>query len=478
MTRSTIAGVVGIIVLTAMIVFAVWSGLSTYLESDKRVVAARNAAQGVAQVANSLLASETNERGYLLFGRKEYRDYFARSTAAVGMAMDSLTAASGGVGLEAEVAELRPQVDRHIAKLQNAMRLADEGKVTQAQAVGQDEASVAGREQLRLAILTINSRIDSELQLRLRLCRESMRGMVWRVMLGLGGLALTALGLVSSLWWHNRRERKLAEQVHKARDIAEAANKAKDEFLGIVSHELRTPLTPAMLTVGAMEKEAAEGSEDRECLMGVRLQLEHEARVVDDLLDMSSASRGVLELRLTTLSVHALLSSLTQGCAEEIASAQLRLEHRFSAEQDCVMGDLPRLQKVFRHILANAIKFTPPQGRIRLNTVNLDGRIVVEISDTGIGLEPREAQLVFEPFWQSDGSRKRRYGGMGIGLALSRAIVEAHGGRLDARSEGMGKGATFSIFLPLVADRQERPSRETRGSSPAHSPQAVRSDVT
>lgn len=234
---------------------------------------------------------------------------------------------------------------------------------------------------------------------------------------------------------------------------AEAANAAKDHFLAVLSHELRTPLAPVLTTAGALLEDRRLPDDVRESLEVIRRNAELEARLIDDLLDMTRIARGKMRLRFETVDVHDLVGHTVEICRSDVYRKNLTVVvDRLDAGARHVRADPARLQQVLWNLLKNAVKFTPAGGRVEVRTRDGEGgRIVVEVSDTGIGIDPRHLATIFDAFEQSGDDVTRRFGGLGLGLAISRAIVEAHAGELTARSDGPGKGATFRLTLPVTA---------------------------
>jgi CheY-like chemotaxis protein len=231
---------------------------------------------------------------------------------------------------------------------------------------------------------------------------------------------------------------------------AEAANQAKDQFLAMLSHELRTPLTPVLALVSKLERSPGLGQEElRRNLAIIRKNVELEARLIDDLLDLTRITRGRIELHREAVPLHPLLEQAIQiCCADAVAADRLRVEVDLRAPDPWVWVDGPRLLQVFWNVLSNAVKFTPPGGTIRVSTELDEGMIVVEISDTGIGIEPGLLLSIFDAFEQGDGTA-HRFGGLGLGLAIGKSILDLHGGSLTARSDGQGRGSTFAARIPL-----------------------------
>lgn len=231
-----------------------------------------------------------------------------------------------------------------------------------------------------------------------------------------------------------------------------AANAAKDQFLALLSHELRNPLSPVIAMVGELEANAPNSPEVRRALEVIRRNVELEARLIDDLLDVTRISKGKLQLSFETVSVHEILKRAYEICREEILAQNLRIEFRLRAELEHVEGDPARLQQVFWNLIKNSVKFTPKQGRIIIETFNpTPDRIEIRTTDTGIGIEPDKLGKIFNAFEQGQSSITRRFGGLGLGLAISKAMVSAHGGSIAVESEGKDRGATFIVTLETVA---------------------------
>jgi signal transduction histidine kinase/CheY-like chemotaxis protein len=230
------------------------------------------------------------------------------------------------------------------------------------------------------------------------------------------------------------------------------ANAAKDQFLALLSHELRNPLSPVIAMVGELEASAPDSPEVRRALEVIRRNVELEARLIDDLLDVTRISKGKLQLSTETVSVHEILQRAYEICREDIVAKNLRMEFRLRAERVHVEGDPARLQQVFWNLIKNSVKFTPAQGRIVIETYNPTAdEIEIRTTDTGIGIEPEKIGKVFNAFEQGQSSITRRFGGLGLGLAISKAMVAAHNGRITAVSEGRDRGATFTVTLRTIA---------------------------
>src|SRR5215471_1182217 len=230
-----------------------------------------------------------------------------------------------------------------------------------------------------------------------------------------------------------------------------SANAAKDQFLALLSHELRNPLTPVIAMVGELEARAPGEEELRQPLEVIRRNVELEARLIDDLLDVTRISKGKLQLAFEITSLHEALQRAYEICFQDIRQKNLEFEFRLHARHDYVNADPARLQQVFWNLIKNGVKFTPNGGRIVVETSNPDEEhIEIRTIDSGIGIEPGKIEKIFNAFEQGQSSITRRFGGLGLGLAISRAMVLAHGGTIKAESNGKEQGATFVVSLETV----------------------------
>ena len=256
-----------------------------------------------------------------------------------------------------------------------------------------------------------------------------------------------------------------------------AANAAKDQFLALLSHELRSPLAPVIAMVGELEAEAPDTQPVREALEVVRRNVELEARLIDDLLDVTRISKGKLQLSFETISIHQILQRAYEICRKEIEAKNLDVEFRLRATDTYVEGDPARLQQVFWNLMKNSVKFTPENGRIIVETLNpAPNKIEARIIDTGIGIEREKIDKIFNAFEQGQVEITRRFGGLGLGLSISKALIDAHGGKIHVESPGKDQGATFSVELTAVVtpiggdgEKQDKPAdREPERAISSH----------
>jgi signal transduction histidine kinase/CheY-like chemotaxis protein len=280
------------------------------------------------------------------------------------------------------------------------------------------------------------------------------------------------------------RVRMLHEQ--SAREAAESANRAKDRFLATLSHELRTPLSPVLATVTAMLGDAATPDSFRSVLEMIRRNVVLEARLIDDLLDLARIDRGTLHLKREVIDAHEMVQHVIEICAADLKLARIELVADLAASCHHVDADPIRFQQILWNLIKNAIKFTPAGGRVAVCSRDLadgsDGeappRVLIEVSDTGIGIEPRSLSRIFDIMDQGGTAATRQYGGLGLGLTLSRSIAEQLDGRLSAASGGAGLGATFTLDMPTVAPSAPSPRGlphpQADDPSPASQPRHVR----
>src|SRR6476620_5176315 len=268
-----------------------------------------------------------------------------------------------------------------------------------------------------------------------------------RVLLDDAGRPARFLGTILEI-----TERKNAEDaLKKAKQDAEDANRAKDQFLAMLSHELRTPLTPVLMTIASLQRNPDIPDSARRDLDVLRRNVELEALLIDDLLDLTRIAHGKLELRNDAIDVHASLSYALGVSASDLSEKQIQVQQDLSAKEHHCWADAARLQQVFWNIIKNAVKFTPTRGELRITTGNDTGHnIIIDFTDTGIGITPELQPRIFEAFEQGGKGVTNRYGGLGLGLAISKRVIDLHGGQISVNSEGQGKGATFTIKLKAM----------------------------
>ncbi|MGH8309462.1 MAG: ATP-binding response regulator, partial [Steroidobacteraceae bacterium] len=240
------------------------------------------------------------------------------------------------------------------------------------------------------------------------------------------------------------------QEAERLRAVAESATRMKDEFLATVSHELRAPLNAiggwaGVLRVGKLD---AEGIAKAATVIEKNVRVQ--AKMIEDLLDVSRIVSGKLRLDVRAFDPSVAVEGAIEALRPAAMAKDIRMEHTKWAAPAPVSGDPNRLQQAVWNLISNAVKFTEPGGKVTVTLSERDGDAEIAISDTGLGIAPEFLPQLFERFQQADGASQRRFGGLGLGLAIVRHIVELHDGAVEARSEGEGRGATFIVRIPLA----------------------------
>jgi K+-sensing histidine kinase KdpD len=244
---------------------------------------------------------------------------------------------------------------------------------------------------------------------------------------------------------------RLYESAQHARDEAEAANKLKDDFLSVVSHDLRTPLTSILGWTTILQKPSIESGLAARAHQAIRDNAERQARLIEDLLDFSRIAAGRLVLERKPVHLHDLLRSVIEAVLPTAAAGRVELRYG-EIPPLMVIGDARRLEQVFLNLLGNALKFTPDGGIIQLQARIIRQVVEISVSDTGAGIEPEFVPHVFERFRQDQTNSARVQQGVGLGLSIAKELVEGHGGTIRVESDGRGRGATFTVTLPLASE--------------------------
>jgi signal transduction histidine kinase/CheY-like chemotaxis protein len=278
----------------------------------------------------------------------------------------------------------------------------------------------------------------------------------------------TRRGLKRARAGETRRERKrLLDRERSAHNDLAEADRRKDEFLAMLAHELRNPLSDIMSAVQVLGQRGIQDSESTEMQHVIERQSLHMTKLIDDLLDVSRIANGKLVLHRERLDLVALARHAIADHQHCFNASQLTLVSALPADPIWVVGDATRLCQVIANLLHNAAKFTDPGGRIDVS-VNCRGTSAeLSVRDTGIGMEPMEMAAMFEPFRQSDSHRVRSKGGLGIGLALCKRLIEKHGGAMTAVSAGLGSGSAFSFRMPMACQTTPELPPQAPESAPA-----------
>jgi signal transduction histidine kinase/CheY-like chemotaxis protein len=266
---------------------------------------------------------------------------------------------------------------------------------------------------------------------------------------------------------------RLYDQAQKARGAAEDANRHKDEFLSIVSHELRTPLNAVMGWAAILQKGTSDPKLRSRAVQSIYDNATRQAKLIDDLLDVSRIVAGRATLDLQDIDLSELIGGVVESFIPVAAEGHVDLQFT-SLPHAVVRGDARRLEQVFFNLLANAFKFTERGGRIEVDAAIVSETIEIRVHDTGIGIDPAFLPYIFEPFRQADSGATRNYGGLGLGLSIAKQLVDAHKGSMSVKSAGPGQGSTFSVRLPVA--RVVAPPRQERTNEQRDQPPPPRLD--
>ena len=261
-------------------------------------------------------------------------------------------------------------------------------------------------------------------------------------------LAITAMALSAGM----AERRRIEEELQQQKSIVEAANRTKDHFLAMLSHELRTPLTPVISALESLETEPTQTEDTKASMAMIRRNIELETQLIDDLLDFTRIARDKMQLRFAPVDAHQAVSNVVEICRAEARFKRLHVHLNLRAKHCHVTAAAAKFQQIIWNVLKNAIKFTPEGGDIIISSDNPSETVfTVAVRDSGIGMEPEVMQRIFDPFEQGNRSFEHRFGGLGLGLAISKSLAQAHGGSLTAQSDGSNRGSTFTLSMQALA---------------------------
>ena len=260
-------------------------------------------------------------------------------------------------------------------------------------------------------------------------------------------LAITAMALSAGM----AERRRIEDELQQQKSIVEAANRTKDHFLAMLSHELRTPLTPVISALESLETEPTQTEDTKASMAMIRRNIELETQLIDDLLDFTRIARDKMQLRFAPVDAHQAVSNVVEICRAEAKFKRLDVHLNLRAKRCHVTADGAKFQQIIWNVLKNAIKFTPEGGEIIISSDNPSETVfTVAVCDSGIGMEPEVMQRIFDPFEQGNRSFEHRFGGLGLGLAISKSLAQAHGGSLTVQSDGPNRGSTFTLSMQAL----------------------------
>jgi signal transduction histidine kinase/ActR/RegA family two-component response regulator len=277
--------------------------------------------------------------------------------------------------------------------------------------------------------------------------RETENQSLVALQLWIAVLTITAMALSAGM----AERRRVEEELQQQKSMVETANRTKDHFLAMLSHELRTPLTPVISALESLKTEPTQTEDTRASLAMIRRNIDLETQLIDDLLDFTRITRDKMQLRFAPIDAHQAVSNVVEICRAEARAKSLNVHLNFRAKSCIVTADGAKFQQIIWNLLKNAIKFTPEGRDITISSENSSETIfTLTVCDTGIGMEPEVMQRIFDPFEQGNRSFEHRFGGLGLGLAISKSLAQAHGGTLTAQSEGSNTGSTFTLSMQAL----------------------------
>lgn len=274
---------------------------------------------------------------------------------------------------------------------------------------------------------------------------------IWEHSGAVGGIFI-AVNETTSKILSERRERALRVEAQAAREFAERANQLKDQFLAVLSHELRSPLSPIQGWATLMLSHDLDKNTMRRGLEAINRNARLQAQLIDDLLDVSRILSDKLLLDLAPVQLIPIIEAALETVQATASAKKIRIQTRLDDTRHQILGDSNRLKQAFWNLLSNAVKFTPTGGQVTIQLDYVDSWARFQVIDTGKGITADFLPQVFEHFRQADSATTRAFGGLGLGLAIAKHVVDLHGGTIHAASQGNGQGATFTITLPLTAD--------------------------
>jgi CheY-like chemotaxis protein/two-component sensor histidine kinase len=250
----------------------------------------------------------------------------------------------------------------------------------------------------------------------------------------------------------------------EARQQAETANRIKDEFLAVLSHELRSPLNPILGWSKLLRNGKLNAAKTAQALEIIERNAQLQSQLIEDLLDVSRILRGKLSLNMVPVNLASTIKAALETVRLAAEAKSIQIQILFDPTIGQVLGDSARLQQVIWNLLTNAVKFTPQGGRVEIQLQQIGSQAQIQVRDTGKGISPDFLPHVFEYFRQADATTTRTFGGLGLGLAIVRHLVELHGGTVQVDSPGEGQGATFTVRLPLIKDKSSKQKAEGNSS--------------
>jgi signal transduction histidine kinase/ActR/RegA family two-component response regulator len=471
MKKSLLLGFAALLLL-----LAVDAGMTLHTAARLRVSQLRIAeVAGIRIELRALLAAyvdaETGQRGFLLTGDEAYLEPYHAARIAIersDLRLKSLLTP------EKELTELRARIETL-----GSQRMAVLERALSEQREHGSEAALAlirtgqGKE-LMGNIRALAAQLDAEMAATMKgLLADAEQRLAFTTSVNFSTSILVAAALIALFFLTRRQfgERETLAVAQRASHVrvesllaseraahseATHANKLKDEFLAVVSHELRTPLNAILGWTSLLREGADDAQELQEGLDTIDRNAHAQARLIDDLLDVSRIISGKVRLRISEVDLRALALTVTDGLRPAAEARGVKIALLSNDEATEVLGDPDRLQQVVWNLVSNAIKFTPRGGGIEVAVTRAGSAVALEVRDTGQGVRAEFLPRIFDRFSQQDASTTRGQSGLGLGLSITRHLVELHGGTITASSAGEGRGATFHVEIPMIAVRELR----------------------
>ena len=413
---------------------------------EQRVAHSREVLDVLQTILSTLSDAETGQRGYLITGEPRYLQPYKGSTIQVMSEIQRLkTLTTDKSSIQRQIPVLTRQVGAILQTMKEAIAVRAADGFEAAQRLVLTDQGKKEMDAIRQLVAGMKQAEEGRLQRRAELSRittQTAVGVVFAATI----LGVACVGLCFYLVTYNLRLRRQAEEGLRK------ADQHKNEFLAILGHELRNPLASLRNAVEIVRLQPADTSARQQVLDLMERQVKHMNRLVEDLLDISRISRGKIQLRKEPLDLAFVVRSLVDTNRPLIAGRRQELSVSLPAEPLRLEADPARLAQIVTNLLTNAAKYTDEGGHISLTVERAGAEAVVKVRDTGVGIPAEMLPKVFDLFVQVDGSMEHSQGGLGIGLNLVRRLVELHGGRVEARSEGPGRGSEFSVRLPALPE--------------------------
>ncbi len=448
-----------VLVLLLLNTFLSYRAVQTIIRNDREVARSHAELLNLELTLSTLKDAETGQRGFLLTGDEEYLEPYEQAISTIPDRLRDVKANGAQESDPREISFLQDKIDTKLSELKQTIEVRKDKGLEAALAIVRADRGKHAMDDIRQIVMQMRDRENLVLEQRAADSQASARQAVITLFFA-GGLGLAMFLLFS------REVRTRINEEHAAYQKAAEANRLKDEFLATISHELRTPLTALigwarMLRLGGLDEERSQRA-----LETIERNAQSQAQLVEDLLDVSSIVSGRLRLDVRPLDVTTVVRSAIESVTPAAEARQIRLTTALDPRAPRIYGDPERLQQVIWNLLSNAIKFTPKGGRVQVRVERTNSHVDIVVSDNGEGIHKSFLPHMFDRFTQQDASYTRKKGGLGLGLAITRHLVEMHGGNISAQSEGEGKGSVFTVTLPIVPLKQA--DANSAGAEHAH----------